>query len=106
MFYFHKTNLRNLLADFDCAPDFNSNSCESQNWHWIIEWIDHFGPKNRLFSFLLDHAQHLPVVVLLLEEPLDLVEAVPVDGLHVLRREPHGDDALVDVREVCRGLVH
>ena len=45
-------------------------------------------------------------MVLLLQEPLDLVEAVPVDGLHVLRREPHGDDALVDVREVCRGSVH
>ena len=43
---------------------------------------------------------YVPVVVLLLEESLDLVEAVPVDGLDVLRREPHGDDALVDVGEV------
>ena len=48
-----------------------------------------------------------PLVVLLLEEPLDLVEAVPVDGLDVLRGEPHGDDALVDVGEVqVEAIVH
>ena len=45
--------------------------------------------------------------MLLLEEPLDLVEAVPVDGLDVLRGEPHGDDALVDVGEVqVEAIVH
>ena len=46
------------------------------------------------------HIHLVPVVVLLLEESLDLVEAVPVDGLDVLRGEPHGDDALVDVGEI------
>ena len=49
-------------------------------------------------SYINDH--HVPVVVLLLQEPLDLVQAVPVDGLHVLGGEPHGDDAVVDVGEV------
>ena len=46
------------------------------------------------------HIYLVPVVVLLLEESLDLVEAVPIDGLHVLGGEPHSDDALVDVGEI------